>query len=82
MLIIKKVYFKQKFSHPYYSSWNSPNIITLSYSVEYLARIIFCESVLGVSHTPYAKDFCTFWAKEQFKIKVKLKQRKTIRGLP
>ena len=45
MLIRQKVYFNQKLAHPYYSSWNSPNIITLSYSVEHLARIIFCESV-------------------------------------
>ena len=50
MHIRKNVYFNQKFAHPYYSSGNSPNIITLSYSVEYLTRIMFCESVLGVSH--------------------------------
>ena len=53
MLVRKKVYFNQKFAHPYYSSGNSPNTITLSYSVEYLTRIIFCESVLGVSHMLY-----------------------------
>ena len=77
MLIRKKVYFNQKFTHPYYSSGNSPNTITLSYSVEYLTRIIFCESVLGVSHMPYAEDFAHFGQKEQFKIKMKLKQRQT-----
>ena len=53
----KKVYFNQKFPHTYYSSENSANTITLSYSVEYLTRTIFCESVLGVNHIPYAKDF-------------------------
>ena len=68
MLIRKKVYFNLKLAHPYYSSGNSPNTITPSYSVEYLALIIFCESVQGVIHMPHA---------EQFKIKMKLKQRKT-----
>ena len=74
MLIKKKVYFNQKFSHPHYSSGNSPNTITLSYSVKHLTRIIFFESVLGVSHTPYDKDFAHFGQKKQFKIKMKLKQ--------
>ena len=55
-----KVYFNQKFAQPYYSSGNSPNTVTLSYSVEYLTRIIFCESVLGVSHMPYAEGFAHF----------------------
>ena len=73
MLIRKKVYFNQKFAHPYYSSGNSPNTITLSYSVEYLTHIIFCESVQGVSHMPYADDFTHFGQKEQFKINMKLK---------
>ena len=73
MLIRKKVYFNQKFAHPYYSSGNSPNTITLSYSVEYLTRIIFCESVLGVNHMPYTEDFAHFGQKEQFKIKMRLK---------
>ena len=77
MLIRKKVYFNQKFANLYYSSGNSPNTITLSCSVEYLTRIIFCESVLGVNHMPYAEDFAHFGQKEQFKIKMKLKQRKT-----
>ena len=80
MFIRKKVYFNQKFTHPYYSSGNCPNTITLSYSVEHLTRIIFCESVLVVSHTLsewYAEDFAHFGQKEQFKIKMKLKQRKT-----
>ena len=67
MLIRKKVYFNQKFAHPYYSSGNSPNTITLSYSVEYLTHIIFCESVLGVSHMPYAKDFAHFGQKSNSK---------------
>ena len=47
MLIRKKLYFNQKFDYPYHLSGNFPNIITLSYSVEYLTRITFCESVLG-----------------------------------
>ena len=76
MLIANNVYFNQKFAHPCYSSGNSPNTITLSYSVECLTRIIFCESVQGVSHMPYAKDFAHFGQKEQFKIKMKPKQRK------
>ena len=76
MLIRKKVYFNQKFTHPYYSSGNSANTNALSYSVEYLTRIIFCEYLLGVSHMPYAEDFAHFGQKEQFKIKMKLKQRK------
>ena len=42
--LYKKKYFNQKFAHLYYSSGNSPNTSTLSYSVEYLTRIIFCES--------------------------------------
>ena len=50
---------------------------TLNYSVEYLTRIIFCESVQGVSHMPYSEDFSHFGQKEQLKIKMKLKQRKT-----
>ena len=37
----KKSVFEPKFAHPYYSSGNSPNTVTLSYSVEYLTRIIF-----------------------------------------
>ena len=77
MVIRNKVYFNQKFAHPYYSSGNSPNRITLSYSVEYLTRIIFCESVQGVSNMPYAVDFAHFGQKERFKIKMKLKQGKT-----
>ena len=77
MLIRKKMYFNQKFAHPYYSSANSPNTITFSYSVEYLTCITFSESRLGVSHMPYAEDFAHFGQKEQFKIKMKLKQRKT-----
>ena len=77
MLIRKKVYFNQKFAHPYYLSKNSQNTITLTYSVEYLTRIIFCESVLKVNHMPYAEDFAHFGQKEQFKIKMRLKQRNT-----
>ena len=77
MLITKKVYFNEKFTRPYYSSWNSPNTVTLSYSVEYLTRMIFYDAVLGVSHMPYAEDFAHFGRKEQFKIKMKLKQRQT-----
>ena len=77
MLIRKKVYFNQKFTNPYYSSGNSPNTVTLSYSVEYLTRIIFCDTVLGVSHMPYAEDFAYFGQKDQFKITMKLKQRQT-----
>ena len=76
MLIRKKVYFHQKFAHPCYSLGDSRNTVTLSYSVEHLTHIIFlykyyvfCES--------YAEGCCTFWEKEQFKIKTKLKQRKT-----
>ena len=38
--------------------------------------MIFCESVLGVNHMPYAKDFAYFGQKEQLKIKMRLKQRK------
>ena len=60
MVIRKKVYFNQKFAHPYYSSVNSPNTITISYSVEYLTRIIFCESVLRVIYIAYAEDFAYF----------------------
>ena len=77
MLIRKKVCFNQKFGHPYYSSGNSPNAVTPSYYVEYLTRIIFCESVLGVNYMPYAQDFAHFGQKKQFKIKVRFKQRKT-----
>ena len=76
MVIRKEVYFNQKFAHPYYSSANSPNTITLSYSVEYLTCTVFCESVLGMSHMLYTEDFAHFGQKEQFKIKMKLKQRK------
>ena len=54
MLIRKKVYFNQKFAHHYYSSGNSLNTITPSYSVEYLT-CIFYKSVLGESHMLYAK---------------------------
>ena len=57
MLIRKKAYFNQIFAHLYHSFGNYPNTITLSYSVEYLTRIIMCESVLGVSHMPYVEDF-------------------------
>ena len=64
MPIRKKVYFNQKFGHPYYSSGNSPNTITLSYSVEYLTRKIFFESLVGLSHMPYAVDFAHFGQKE------------------
>ena len=68
MLIRKKVYFNQKFAHPYYSSGNSPNTITLyCYSVEYFTRIIFCESVLGVNYVPYAEDFAYFGRKSNSK---------------
>ena len=71
------MYFNQKFAHPYYSSGNSPDTVTLSYSVENLTRIIFCDTVLWVSHMPYAEDFAYFAQKEQFKIKMKLKRRQT-----
>ena len=77
MLIRKKVYFNQKFAYPYYSSGNSPNTVTLSYSVEYLTRIILCDTVLGVSNMSYAEDFAHFGQKKQIKIKMKLKQRQT-----
>ena len=77
MIIRKKVYFNLKISHPYYSSGNSPDTITPSYSVEYFTRIIFRESIRGVIHIPYAEDFSHFGQQEQFKIKMKLKQRKT-----
>ena len=63
----KKVYFNQKFAHPYYSLGNSPNTITLNYSVEYLTHIMFCESVLGVSHMPYAEDFAILGKKSNSK---------------
>ena len=46
----------------------------LSYSAEYLTRIVFCKSVLEVRHLLYDKDF---GQKEKFKIKMKLKQIKT-----
>ena len=83
MPIRKKVYFNQKFAHHYYSSGNSPNTITLSYSVEYLTRKIFCESVLGLSHIKYAEDFAHLGQKEQFKIKMNFRQiKKTTRGSP
>ena len=65
MLVRKKVYFNQKFAHPYYSSGNSSNTTPLSYSVEYLTRIIFCESLLGVSHMPYAEGFAHFGQKDE-----------------
>ena len=42
---------------------------------EYLTLIIFCESVLGVNHMPYTEDFAHFGQKQQFKIKIRLKQR-------
>ena len=71
MLIRKKVYFNRKFTHPYYSSGSSLNTLTLSYSIEYLSRIRFCESVLGVS-TPYVEDFAHFGQKEQFKMKMRI----------
>ena len=71
------MYFNQKFAHPYYSSWNSVNINTLSYSVEYLTRIIFCESVLGVSHMLYAKDFAHFGRKSNSKSRWSLKKKDT-----
>ena len=63
MLIRKKVYFNQKSAHPYYLSGNPPNTVPLSYSVEYLTRILFCESVLGVSHMSYVKNFAHFGQK-------------------
>ena len=59
----KKIVLQPKFDNPYYSSRNLPNIITLSYSDEYLTRIIFCESVLEVSHMPYAEDCAHFGQK-------------------
>ena len=77
MIIRKEVYFNLKISHPYYSSGNSPNTIAHSYSVEYFTRIIFRESIQGVIHIPYAEDFSHLGQKEQFKTKMKLKQRKT-----
>ena len=78
----KKNYISNKNSlTPIIHQGNSTNTITLSYSVEYLTPIIFCESVLGVSHMPYAEDFANFGQKEQFKIKIKLKQRKMTRNL-
>ena len=67
------MYFNQKFAHPYYSSGNSPNTIPLNYSVEYLVRTMFHESVKGVSHIPYVEDFAQ---KEQLKIKMNLKKKK------
>ena len=82
MLIRRKVHFNQKFAHLYYSSGNSPNTVTLSYSVEYLTRKIFCESVLGLSHMQYAEDFAHLGQKEQFKIKMKFIQIKMTRGSP
>ena len=71
-----KVYFNKKLINPYYSSGNSPTTLTLSYSIEYLLSI-FCECVLGVSHMTYAEDFAHFGQKELFRIKMKLKQRKS-----
>ena len=68
----KKVCFNQKFAPPYYSSGNSPT----QFSLNYLTRITFCESVLGVSHMLYAEDLAHFGQKEQLKIKMKLKQKK------
>ena len=77
MLIRKKVYFNKKFTHSYYSLGNPPTTLILSYSIEYLSRIIFCKCVLGAIHMSYAEDFAHFGQKEQFKIKMKLKQRKS-----
>ena len=37
-------YKNQKFGHPCYSYSNSPRTITLSYSVEYLTRIIAIQN--------------------------------------
>ena len=72
-----KVYFNKKLTNPYYSSGNSPTTLTLSYSIEYLLSIIFYECLLGVSHMTYAEDFARFGQKELFRIKMKLKQRKS-----
>ena len=72
----------KKFTHSYYSSGNSPRTLTLSYSIKYLSRIIFCECVLGVHHLLHAEDFAHFGQKEQSKIKMKLKQLKSTRDSP
>ena len=76
MLIRKKVYFNQKLTHPYYSSGNPPNTITLNYSVEYLTRIMFYESVQGVSHIPYVEDFAHFGQKSNSKSRWSLSKGK------
>ena len=77
MLKRTKAYFNKKFTHPYYSLGNSPNTLLLSFSIEYFSCIIFCECVLGVSNMLYAENFAHFHQNEQFKIKMKLKQRKS-----
>ena len=76
-MLLEKSVFQPKILSPLYSSGNSPNTITLSYSVEYLTHLTFCESVLGVNHMTYTEDFAHSRKLEQFKIKMRLKQRKT-----
>ena len=41
------VCFNKTLTQPYYSSGNSSTTLTLSYSIEYLSRIIFSKCVLG-----------------------------------
>ena len=67
MLKRKKAYFNKKFTHPYYSSGNSPNTPIISYSIEHLSRMIFCKCVQGLSHMSHAQDFAYFGQKNNSK---------------
>ena len=80
----KKSVFQPKICTPllYIMKFSKRNQFTLNYSVEYFTRIIFCESFQGISHMPYAGGFSHFGQKKQFKIKIKLKQRKITWHLP
>ena len=74
----KKSVFQPKICTPllFIMKFSKRNQFTLNCSVEYFTRIIFCESFQGISHMPYAGGFSHFGQKKQFKIKIKLKQRK------
>ena len=72
MLVRKKIVFEPKIdSSLFFVREFSKQNHTLSYSVENLTRVIFCESVLGVSHMSYGEDFAHFGQKEQFKMEMK-----------
>lgn len=62
MMLIKRVCFNKKLTHPYHSSGNYPTALTISYSVDYLSCIILLRMCAGGETHIIPWGFCKFWA--------------------